>query len=133
MNQKKVLEYVEAGKITLHKSATLHQFDRRGEKIYLTFKEGSNPKQELPVDYICFRLGFAPNTEEIVELLDVGRVGTLELNSGGYIATAQFLRTSIPNVYAAGDVTNPRDPCVATAVAHGTIAARSVEEDLRDA
>jgi|GEM_PF-6866099 len=48
----------------------------------------------------------------------------------GYIATDQFLRTSIPNIYAAGDVTNPRDPCVATAVAQGAIVARSVDEDL---
>jgi len=131
MNQKRVFEYVEAGKITLHKPATLDQFDRRGEKIYLTFKEGNNPEQGLLLDYICFRMGFAPNIEEIVQLLDVGRVGTLELNSGGYIATDQFMRTSIPNVYAAGDVANPRDPCVATAVGHGAIAARSVEEDLR--
>lgn len=131
MNKKSVLEYVEAGKITLHKPATLHQFDLRQDKIYLTFKEGNNLEQELPLDYICFRMGFAPNVEEIVQLLDSGRVGTLDLNPGGYIATDQFLRTSIPNVYAAGDVTNPRDPCVATAVGHGAIAARSVEEDLR--
>lgn len=131
MNQKRVLEYVEAGKITLHKPATLHQFELRGDKIYLTFKEGNNPEQGVLLDYVCFRLGFAPNTEEIVQLLDAGEVGTLELNSGGYIATDPFLHTSIANVYAVGDVTNPRDPCVATAVGHGAIAARSVEEDLR--
>ncbi|NES17683.1 MAG: NAD(P)/FAD-dependent oxidoreductase [Symploca sp. SIO3E6] len=49
-----------------------------------------------------------------------------------YITTDQFQRTSIPHIYAAGDVTNPRDPCVATAVAQGAIAARSLDEDLRN-
>ncbi|WP_232228500.1 NAD(P)/FAD-dependent oxidoreductase [Lyngbya sp. PCC 8106] len=131
MNQKMVLDYIEAGKITLHKPATIHQFDLREEKIYVTFKEGDNRSEEIQVDYICFRMGFAPNIEEIVELLDVGGVVSLELNSAGYIATDRFLRTSIANVYAAGDLVSFWDPCVATAVGQDTIAARSVEEDLR--
>ncbi len=75
-------------------------------------------------------MGFAPNVEDIVKLFDKGAVGSLELTPTGYIASEQFLRTSIPNVYVAGDVTNYRDPCVATAVAQGAIAARSVEQDL---
>ena len=41
-----------------------------------------------------------------------------------------FLQTSIAQIYAAGDVANPRDPCVATAVAQGAIATRSIQEDL---
>lgn len=40
-------------------------------------------------------------------------------------------RTSIPNIYFAGDVANARVPCVATAVAQGAIAARSLDEDLQ--
>ncbi|MDJ1177027.1 FAD-dependent oxidoreductase [Roseofilum sp. BLCC_M114] len=47
------------------------------------------------------------------------------------IATDRFGRTSIPGVYAAGDVANPRDPCVATAVAQGAVVARSLDEDLQ--
>lgn len=58
-------------------------------------------------------------------------MGSLELNQGGHIATDRFLRTSVSGIYAAGDVANPRDPCVATAVAQGAIAARSLEEDLQ--
>ncbi|MBE9040453.1 NAD(P)/FAD-dependent oxidoreductase [Oscillatoriales cyanobacterium LEGE 11467] len=131
MNQQKVLEYIEAGKITLYKHINIHQFNIQEDKIYITFQEKNNAKQELLVDRIFFRMGFLPNIEEILQLFEEGSIGSVELDSRGYIATDRFLRTSIPNVYAAGDVTNPRDPCVATAVAHGAIAARSIEEDLR--
>jgi thioredoxin reductase (NADPH) len=130
LNQKSVFEYIQAGKITLHKPASLHQLEGQGEKISIKFKEGDKPEQELLLDYIYFRMGFTPNIEEIIQLFAQGGVGEMELNSAGYIQTDRFQRTSIRNVYAAGDVANPRDPCVATAVAHGAIAARSVEEDL---
>lgn len=131
MNQNLILRGVEAGKITLHKSAIIQSFERLGEKIKIVFKESNNQERELLFDSLCFRMGFAPNTEEIVQLFEEGGMGSLELNAGGYIATDAFLRTPIPNVYAAGDVANPRDPCVATAVAHGAIVARSIDEDLR--
>ncbi|MEM9925021.1 MAG: NAD(P)/FAD-dependent oxidoreductase [Cyanobacteria bacterium P01_D01_bin.50] len=130
LNQKRVFQFIEAGKVTLHKPATIHRFEVRGEKIHITFDQGNNSSEGVLVDYICFRMGFTPNIEEIVQLFSQGGVGILELKQGGYIAADQFLRTSIPNIYAAGDITNPRDPCVATAVAHGAIAARSIDEDL---
>ncbi len=72
-----------------------------------------------------------PYTQEITQLLHESGIGTLKLNPFGYIETDAFLRTSIPTIYAAGDVVNFRDPCVATAVAQGAIAARSVSEDLQ--
>ncbi|MFM6283032.1 MAG: FAD-dependent oxidoreductase, partial [Dolichospermum sp.] len=99
--------------------------------IYMLFQDENNQEKALLFDYLCFRLGFTPNVEELVRLFEKGGVGSVKLTEKGYIATDQFLRTSIPNIYAVGDVTNPRDACVATAVAHGTIAARSIEEDLR--
>ena len=131
LTQKTVFNYMEAGQITLHKPVEIHQFEMQGQKIKITFQEGNNLEEKLLVDYLCLRMGFTPNIEEIVQLFEEGKVGSLELKKGGYIAADQFLRTSIPNVYVAGDVANPRDPCVATAVSQGAIAARSIDEDLR--
>lgn len=129
--QQQVFDYIKAGKITLHKPAKIHRFELCGDRIDMAFQVGNDSERELRVDSLCFRLGFAPNVEEIVQLFDKGGVGCLELDPQGYIKTDRFLRTSIPKVYAAGDVTDPRDPCVATAVAAGAIAARSVDEDLQ--
>lgn len=132
-NQKAICEKIETGKITLHKQVIIHRFEVREQKIYIIFSDEKNQNTELFFDHLCFRLGFTPNTEDIVRLFEQGGVGSLELTSKGHIATDQFLRTSIFQVYAAGDVVNCRDACVATAVAHGAIAARSLDEDLRGA
>lgn len=78
----------------------------------------------------CFRLGYAPNVPAIQHLLHANGIGQLALTPSGHIQTDEFCRTSLACIYAAGDVANPRDPCVATAVAHGAIAARSLDEDL---
>ena len=99
--------------------------------IGITFRNRQDHRETLWVDFICFRIGFSPNVTPIAQLLQDNGVGTLELTAGGYIKRDEFCRTSIPRIYAAGDVSNQRDPCIATAVAQGTIAARSLEEDLR--
>ncbi|KZL48829.1 hypothetical protein A2T98_16005 [Nodularia spumigena CENA596] len=132
VNQKAIYELIQAGKITLHQPAIIHRFELLAEKkINIVFTDEKNQEEKLVFDYLCFRIGFAPNVEEIVRVFQEGGVGSIQLSQRGHILTDQFLRTSISQVYAAGDVANPRDPCVATAVAQGAVAARSMEEDLR--
>ncbi len=131
MNEQSVMAQIESGRITLHRPSAIQRYKLRGEQIEVIFNGGNGQAQTLLVDYIAFRMGFAPNVETIVRLIDEGGIGPLKLDRGGYVETNRFLRTSIPHIYAAGDVANPRDPCVATAVAQGAIAARSVEADLR--
>ncbi|MGK7901670.1 MAG: NAD(P)/FAD-dependent oxidoreductase [Hormoscilla sp.] len=131
INKKKILDMMAADSVKLHRQARLRRFEVRGEKIYIAFQDENNPEAEILCDYLCFRMGFTPNVEEIVKLLEEGGVGSLKLSPDGYIATDGFGRTSIENIYVAGDVANPRDPCVATAVAQGAMAARSLEEDLQ--
>ena len=130
-NQQAIFERINKGKITLHQPVTINRFEVSPNKINIAFTDKHNQHSELVCDYLCLRLGFSPNVEQINQLLQEGEVGSLQLTTGGYITTDKFLHTSIPNIYAAGDVANPRDQCVATAVAQGAIAARSVEEDLR--
>jgi thioredoxin reductase len=130
VNKRAMFEQIAAGRVSVHQPAKIQRFEMREEKIYMLFQDENNQEKALLFDYLCFRLGFTPNVEELVRLFEQGGVGSVKLTEKGYIATDRFLRTSIPNIYAAGDVTNPRDPCVATAVAHGAIAAHSIEEDL---
>ncbi len=130
VNQKTIYEKIEAGKITLHQPTILERFAVQGNQIYIIFRDGEKLEEKLAFDSLCFRIGFAPNIEDIVQICNEGNLGNIKLNQKGYISTDQFFRTSIPNIYVAGDVANPRDPCVATAVAQGAIAARSIQEDL---
>jgi len=124
INQKNILELVKTGKIILYQPAKICQFKIKQDQIVIVL-----PEVELTVDFLCFRLGFQPNIKSINDLLEKANFGTLELSDNGYLKTDQFLRTSIPNIYACGDLVNDRDPCVATAVASGAIVARTINQD----
>ncbi|MBE7381563.1 MAG: NAD(P)/FAD-dependent oxidoreductase [Leptolyngbya sp. SIO1E4] len=126
-----VMDGIQSGKITLHQPAHIQRFETKGDQIGITLWNGDRNPVTLPVDFICFRLGLSPNVKAIDTSLQNSGIGRLALTPSGYIKTDEFCRTSIPRIYAAGDVANQRDPCVATAVAQGTIAARSLEADLR--
>ena len=44
----------------------------------------------------------------------------------GFVATDAHLQTSLPNVYAIGEVTQKQHPCIATAMAEGVVAAKAI-------
>lgn len=74
----------------------------------------------------CFVfIGYTPNSEAFE--------GQLELTERGEIVTDEALRTSLPGVFAAGDVRNKRVRQVTTAVGDGTVAALSALEYLSEA
>ncbi|MBK9389518.1 MAG: FAD-dependent oxidoreductase [Bacteroidetes bacterium] len=54
----------------------------------------------------------------------------LELDQWGYIKTDDEMRTSVPGVYAVGDVISKKYRQITTAVADGTIAAMAIAKEL---
>lgn len=54
----------------------------------------------------------------------------LELDSYGYIKTDEDMRTSMPDIYAVGDVTSKKYRQITTAVADGTIAAIAIAKEI---
>jgi len=54
----------------------------------------------------------------------------LELDSWGYIKTDEDMRTSMPDIYAVGDVTSKKYRQITTAVADGTIAAIAIAKEM---
>jgi len=131
INQDAVHGMRQAGRLTLHRPAAIQSLNQMGGQMLIEFQVSGGGSQSLMADYVCFRLGFAPNTEEVQQLLTAAGLGPLALTSSDHIVTDPFQRTSFLGVYAAGDVANARDACVATAVAQGAMAARSIEEDLQ--
>lgn len=78
-------------------------------------------EKEVPVDGIFVFIGNLPNTE----LFD----GKIELDGNGYVVTdGATLMTSVPGVFAAGDVRNNQLKQVATAVGEGALAAVAAEK-----
>jgi thioredoxin reductase (NADPH) len=82
----------------------------------------TNDVTERPIDGIFMGIGYKPNTEPFV--------GQLEINNAGYIVTHQDTRTSVPGVFACGDVQDWVYRQAITAAGTGCMAAIDVEHFL---
>ncbi len=97
-----------------------------GDKIVNSLKienKKTGKIMEMPVDGVFVAIGYVPQNELAKQL-------GLELDDQGYIKTdLMTMRTSMPNVYAAGDITGAPKQIV-VAVAQGSVAAMTAFEDL---
>ena len=84
----------------------------------------SGQEQELQLDGLFISIGRQPATELFR--------GQLELDEGGYMVADESTRTSIPGVYAVGDVRTKEVRQIVTAAADGAVAAHYAESYLLD-
>lgn len=77
---------------------------------------------EVPAEGVFVAVGYEPNNQ-------IARQMGLELDEEGYIKTDMNMRTTMPFVYAAGDITGGAKQIV-VAVSQGSIAAMSAFEDI---
>ncbi|MDY7225654.1 NAD(P)/FAD-dependent oxidoreductase [Hyalangium rubrum] len=76
----------------------------------------------LAVRNVLVRIGFEPNSELFA--------GQLRTDSHGYIAVNLEQETDVENVFAVGDVSNPRAPTVSSATGAGATAAKVIASRL---
>ncbi len=77
-----------------------------------------------PTDGVFVFIGSVPNTEFLK--------GVVELRPDGYIAVRDEIYTSVPGIFAAGDVADPIYKQLATSVGAGTRAAMTAEKWLAE-
>ncbi len=78
---------------------------------------------ELPADAVFVAIGYVPNNE-------IAKTLGLQMTGEGYVKVdLTTMRTSVPNVYAAGDITGGLKQIV-VAVGQGSMAAMSAFEDI---
>ena len=77
-------------------------------------------RRELPVNGLFVAVGILPRTE-LVE-------GQVALDGGGFIVTDKYMQTSVPGVFAAGDIRDTPLRQVVTACADGAVAATKAIE-----
>jgi thioredoxin reductase (NADPH) len=97
----------------------------KGDKVVqrVSLKDIKTGKsKELEVEGVFIAIGYRPSNEIAAKL-------GLELDPDGYIKADQRQRTSLPFVYAAGDITGGEKQ-IAVAAGQGSIAAISAFEDL---
>ena len=84
----------------------------------------SGEESLLEVDGLFISIGRDPATELFR--------GQLELDESGYVVAGESTETSIPGVYAVGDVRTKAVRQIVTAAADGAVAAHYVEEYLKE-
>lgn len=98
-------------------------FIREGEKIITEVENvKTKERQKLISDGVFIFIGMKPN----IELFK----GNLKLDQWDYIKTDEDMRTSIPGIFAVGDVTSKKYRQITTAVADGTIAAMAIAKEM---
>ena len=95
--------------------------DDQVQAVELHRKEGLKPFQ-LAVRGVLIRIGVEPNTELFRE--------QLERDEKGFIAVNSQQETSVPMVFAVGDVSNPIAPTISGATGAGATAAKVIAARL---
>ncbi len=95
--------------------------DEKVEAVEIRRKDAIKPFQ-MAVSGVLIRIGVAPNTELFCE--------QLALDERGYIVVNGQQETSIGNVFAIGDVSNPLAPTISGATGAGATAAKVIASRL---
>jgi thioredoxin reductase (NADPH) len=109
--------------LTVFKEAVVQRIigDEKIEAVEIR-RQGAIKPFQMAVGGVLIRIGVEPNTELFS--------GQLPLDDRGYIITARDHETSVPNVFAVGDVANPLAPTISGACGAGATAAKVIAARL---
>jgi len=122
-NKKAVDKILANPKINTMFNSEPRSFTKDGDKV-ITEIENLKTRERIKLvsDGVFIFIGMKPN-------IDLFR-DNLQLDKWGYISTNEDMQTSIPGVYAVGDVISKKYRQITTAVADGTIAAMAIAKEL---
>lgn len=106
-------------------NTTIEQMKGNGSKLTsIMVKTGDTPAIDFPIDGLFLAIGSKPNSQTFA--------GKLELDPQGYIFLKSDQETSIPGIYAVGDIVDPVYKQAITAAGDGAKAALQAERHLSD-
>lgn len=118
--QEKLLANPKIHPVFLHEPRS---FRKENDQMVVEVEDlNTKELKTLTADGVFIFIGMKPNLGLFTD--------KLELDQWGYIKTDDEMRTSIPGVYAVGDVISKKYRQITTAVADGTIAAISIAKEL---
>ena len=116
---RKTLESLENVELVLNSEVTQLQAEQKVSAVSVKNKV-SGDVRELPVEGLFIAVGNIPNSELFS--------GQLNMDENGYILADETTKTSIPGVFAVGDVRKKALRQVITAAADGAVASYFAEE-----
>ena len=125
MLQHELKKAVDEGKITIHLNTTTDEIVAKDGKVEKVVGSLDGKKVEIDTDGVFIFIGLLPNTNFLVN-------SEVKLDDTAFIITDQNLMTSIPGVFASGDVRSGATMQIASAVGEGATAALKIREYLED-
>ena len=84
----------------------------------------TNEEKKLEVSGVFIYIGFLPNSKFLE--------GVVKLDTSGYVITNENMETSVPGIYAVGDVRSKKVRQIDVACGEGTIAAISARDYIKE-
>lgn len=123
--QRELAELVEEGKITIHLATSTDEILARDGKVYAVKVTHNGEQRDIEIDGVFVFVGLSPNTDFL-------RSSAIELDEQGLVKTDGKLMTSMPGVFASGDVRSGATMQIASAVGEGATAALNIRTYLED-
>lgn len=124
--QDELQKAVDAGKITVHLGTTTDEIVAEdGKNVSKVVGTHAGEKVEIACDGVFVFAGLLPNTGFLKD-------SDIELDAVGMIKTDASLRTTMPGVFASGDVRSGATAQIASAVGEGATAALKIREYLEE-
>lgn len=121
--QKELQKFVDAGKVTIHLDTETQEIVATEGKVNKVRVIKAGDELEIDIDGVFVFVGLKPNTQFLAG-------SAIELDERGLIKTDQHLMTTMPGVFASGDVRSGATMQIASAVGEGASAALSIREYL---
>ncbi|MBL8159380.1 FAD-dependent oxidoreductase [Candidatus Saccharibacteria bacterium] len=121
--QKELQHMVDEGKITVHLGVTIDEIVAEDNKVTAVRAKSGDTAVTYETDGVFIFIGLDPNTGFL-------KGSGVELDEIGLIKTDDNLHTSVPGIFASGDVRSGATMQIASAVGEGATAALKIREFL---
>lgn len=121
--QRDLQKYIDEGKVTVHLNTTTDEIIATDGRVTAVKITENGARSELTVDGVFVFVGLLPNTNFL-------EGSGVELDEVGLVKTNQHMETSVPGIFASGDVRSGATMQIASAVGEGASAALAIREYL---
>ncbi len=118
-----VKELEKNEKITVHLATATDEIVGENSKVTKVIGTNDGHKVEFPTDGVFVFVGLKPNTQFLKD-------SEVKLDEIGFVIAEEGLKTSMPGVFASGDVRSGATMQIASAVGEGATAALRIREFL---
>lgn len=116
-------EFVKQGKVTVHLGTTTDEIIGKDKFVIKVIGTTGGKKVDFMTDGVFVFVGLSPNSQFL-------RPTPIKLDDVGFVMTDQHLHTTMPGVFAAGDIRSGATMQIASAAGEGATAALMIREYL---